>query len=140
MRTVALGAALAGLALVPLAVWGATSLSDDGGELLVERAPGGVVGSPELIVSLPSEEVNDLDTAGGDPSIVIACLDAEGQVEFRVAQPFPFTDTDGGREPPHVHQLVPLRQLAAVERCRLEGATVELEGELQQPAPPSEAL
>ncbi len=43
---------------------------------------------------------------------------------------FPFTDTDGGTAPPHVHQRASRRQLAAIERCRLDGTTVDLEGEL----------
>ena len=123
-----LAAALAGFVVVPLAIWGATSLSgDEGTELRIESvaAEGGY---SEIVVSLPSDDLNDPEAVDGARSVSLECLDAAGAVEFRVEHLFPFTDTDGGTQPPHLHQQVSPRQLAAIERCRLDGTTRELEG------------
>lgn len=127
--------ALAALVLVPLAIWGVTSLGgEESAELRVESltVPGG---PPEIVVSLPSNGVNDTQTTGGAPSVGLECLNATGEVEFRVEHVFPFTDTDEGTAPPHVHQRVTPQQLAAVERCRLDGTKPALEGELQAGTP-----
>jgi hypothetical protein len=127
---VLLAAALASFVLVPLAIWGATSLSgDESTELRIEpvAAEGGYT---EIVVSLPSDDLNDPETVDGARSVGLECLDADGAVEFRVEHLFPFTDTDGGTQPPHVHQQISPGQLAAIERCRLDGPEPELEGEV----------
>ena len=129
LRTAGLAAALAAVVLVPLAIWGATSLGEEeSAELVVETYPGPSSEMVELVVALPNDELNTLETTDGAPSVGLECVDAEGRVELRVDHPFPFTDTDGGLEPPHVHQRVAEDQLAAIESCRLDGTTVEFEG------------
>jgi hypothetical protein len=82
-------------------------------------------------VSLPSEEVNVRETVDGARSVSLVCLTQGGEVEFRVEHLFPFTDTDDGAEPPHVHQTVSTDQLEAIDSCRLEGTSAKLEGELR---------
>lgn len=136
LRTALLAAALAAVILVPLAIWGATSLSEDeSATLVVETYPGPSPEMVEFVVALPDEELNTPETTDGAPTVGVECLDAEGRVEFRVDHPFPFSDTDGGLEPPHVHQRVGTDQLAAIETCRLDGTTVELEGAPDAAAP-----
>jgi hypothetical protein len=140
---VGLAAGLAALVLVPLAIWGITALSDEEPPALtVETIAAPPGGFPEIVVSLPSDDLNVPETVEGARSVGLECTDTSGKVEFRVEHLFPFTDTDGGTVPPHVHQQVSPGQLEAVERCRLEGTTVELEGELragseQTPEPPA---
>jgi hypothetical protein len=132
LRTVGLAAGLALLVLVPLGVWGVSALSEDeSGELTVETLAAPPGGNPQIVVSLPSEDVNVPETVDGARSVSLACLAQGGEVEFRVEHLFPFTDTDDGTEPPHVHQTVSSEQLEAIDSCRLEGTAVELEGELQ---------
>ena len=129
LRTVGLAGVLAAVVLVPLAIWGVTSLAEEESDaLVVETYPGPSRGMVELVVALPDEELNTTETTDGAPTVGVECVDAEGRVEFRVDHPFPFSDTDGGLEPPHVHQRVGSDQLAAIESCRLDGTTVELEG------------
>lgn len=138
-----LAAGLAALVLVPLAIWGVTALSDEeAAALTVETIAAPPGGFPEIVVSLPSDDLNVPETVDGARSVGLECIDTSGEVEFRVEHLFPFTDTDDGTVPPHVHQQVSPGQLEAVERCRLEGTTVELEGELragseQAPEPPA---
>jgi hypothetical protein len=50
----------------------------------------------------------------------------------RAEHRFPFTDTDGGTEPPHVHQEVTPEQEDTIECCRLEGTDPELAGPLEK--------
>ena len=129
LRTAGLAAALAAVVLVPLAIWGVTSLAEEeSAALVIETYPAPSRGTVELVVALPNEELNTLETTDGAPSVGLECVDAEGRVEFRVDHPVPFSDTDGGLEPPHVHQRVDEDQLAAIESCRLDGTTLELEG------------
>ena len=130
LRTVGLAAALAAVVLVPLAIWAATSLSseEEAEPLQIQTHPAPVPGLLELVVALPSEEVNTLETTGGTPSVGLECLDAEGRAEISVEHPFPFADTDGGLEPPHVHQRIGTDQLERIERCRLDGTDPPLEG------------
>jgi hypothetical protein len=132
LPTAGLAVLLAALVVAPLAIWGGSSLWDDDeeDELRIEtlRAGGG---DPELVVSLPDDDLNTLETSGGKPSVTFECLDASGAVELRVEHLFPFTDTDGGVQPPHVHQRLSRRQLSAIERCRLEDTTPPLQGPVE---------
>ena len=134
-----IAAALAAFVLVPLAIWGATSLGgEDDTELAVDPYPG-TQGAGELVVSLPDEELNTPETSDGELTVGLECLDAEGEVLFRVEHRFPFTDTDEGTQLPHIHQPVSREQFVAAETCRLDGTDPALEGsvdELSDDAPP----
>ena len=133
LQTAGLATVLAALVVVPLAVWAGSSLLDDeeeDGELRIETVPG-AGGDPELVASLSDDDLNTLDTSGGERSVTFECLDTSGAVELRVEYPFPFTDTDGGLQPPHVHLQPSRRQLRAIERCRLEDTTPPLEGPVE---------
>jgi hypothetical protein len=126
---VGLAAALAAVVLVPLAIWAVSSQSEEEPEALqIQTYPAPVPGLVELVVALPSAEVNTLETTGGTPSVGLECLDSEGRAELRVEHPFPFADTDGGLEPPHVHQRIGTQQLQRIESCRLVGTEPPLEG------------
>jgi hypothetical protein len=129
VRTVGLAGALAAVLLVPLAIWAVSSQSDEEPQTLqIQTYPAPVPGLVELVVALPSEAVNTLETTDGAPSVGLVCLDSEGRAELRVEHPFPFEETDGGLEPPHVHQRIATDQLQRIELCRLDGTDPPLEG------------
>ena len=138
LRTAGLAAALAAVVVVPLGIWAASSLSDEEevAPLQIQTYPAPVPGLLELVVALPSDEVNTLETTDGTPSVGLECLDAEGRAELSVEHPFPFSDTDGGLEPPHVHQRIGAGQLDRIERCRLDGTDPALEGVVEDTASP----
>lgn len=137
LRTAGLAAALAAVVLVPLAIWAASSLSDEEtAGLRIEASSSPVPRLHELVVALPNDELNTLETTDGTPSVGLECLDPEGRAELRVEHPFPFSDTDGGLEPPHVHQRIGVEQLDRIERCRLDGTDPELVGVVDGTASP----
>lgn len=132
MRTLGLAAVLAAIVLVPLAIWAGTSLSEDEADdaLAVQSYTNPSTRQPEVIVFVTDEELNAPETVDGAASVGLECLDAEGEVQFRVEHGFPFTDTDDGTEPPHVHQQVSVEQASTIQSCRLADTDPPLEGEL----------
>ena len=108
-----------------------TSSSDEPrrSSLVVERAAG-PTGGPELIVTLQEERLNTRETTEGRASVRLECLDASGDVVLKAQHPWPLGD-DRGAGFPHIHQAVTDQDLRSISRCRLKGATVELEGELR---------
>jgi hypothetical protein len=123
-RAVAAGIAAAAVAaLIALALF--TGRDDDpAGGLRVERTPG----TSELIVSVEDSERNVPGTAAGARSVMVECLDRDGEVLIRTAQAWPFADTDGGTGDPHVHISLDPERMARVSRCRVNGTDPALEG------------
>lgn len=124
-RVVALAVLL--VVSVPLVVIAASSTGGDdatSSALRAERAP------PGLVLYMEDADVNRPATLGGDRAAMIECLDSGGSAVWRAAQPWPFTDTDGGRLDPHVHLAIDPAHLARIVRCRIAGADPALEARL----------
>jgi hypothetical protein len=120
--------------LVALGLWLALSSAEParkGPVLGLEVLSGGTGVPGELVISLPREDLETVRASGAERRVGLVCVDATGEVEFRSVLPFPFTDTDGGLEPPHVHRNLPPGEVASIETCRLEGTAVEVEGPLR---------
>ena len=123
-RLVALAVLLAvAVPLIVIALAGGGS-SDEASGLRVEPSPG----APEVLIFVDDPADNEPETNGGRDVVRIECLDEGGAVVFRTREPWPFTDTDGGKFDPHVHVFIPPDALAQVERCRLRDTDPPLEG------------
>jgi hypothetical protein len=94
--------------------------------LHVERT-GGV---SELTMYLEDSSLNEPATAGGAPTVVVECVDAEEQVVSSRPEAWPFADTDQGTLDPHVHIGMSPELLDRIARCRLKGTDPPLEGRL----------
>jgi hypothetical protein len=97
------------------------------GGLRVERSPGGL---PEIIVYVEDRSLNVPATAGGTPTVVVECMDADGRVVSSRPEAWPFSDTDGGTLDPHAHIGMNPGLLEQIARCRLSGTDPPLEGRL----------
>jgi hypothetical protein len=125
-RKRALAAGIAAAAVAALIALALLTGRDDepAGGLRVERTPG----IPELIVYVEDTKRNVPDTAAGARSVMVECLDRDGEVLIRAAQAWPFTDTDGRTLDPHVHISLDPERMARVSRCRVDGTDPSLEG------------
>ena len=127
-----IGPALAVLAImvIPLVVWSGSSGNDpsSNADLAVEWDPA-KAGDPLLTVTI-TERLNSRDTANNGKDVQLECVDAEGDVVAETTQPLPFSDEEQGYGA-HAHQLVSRDQIDSVEKCRLQGARLQLEAELQ---------
>ena len=95
--------------------------------LRVERTAGGL---PEITIYIEDRSLNKPSTAGGDTSVVVVCVDAEGRVVWRLPEPWPFSDTDQDTVDPHAHIGMDPAQIERIARCRLSGTDPPLEGRL----------
>ncbi len=127
-----IGPALAVLAImvIPLVVWSGSSGEDpsSNADLTVEWDPA-KAGDPLLTVTI-AERLNNRETASNGKDVQLECVDAEGQVVAETTQPLPFSDEEQGVGS-HAHQLVSRDQIDSVEKCRLQGARLQLEAKLQ---------
>jgi hypothetical protein len=129
-RLVALAVLLAlsvPLVIVALAGGGGDGDSEQAAGLRLERTPGG---PPEVIVYIEDRSLNERSTAGGAATVVVECVDAEGQVVSSRPESWPFTDTDQGTLDPHAHVALSPELLDRIARCRLKGTDPPLEGRL----------
>lgn len=131
IKTIGPAAFVLAIMVVPLVVWSASSNSGPQGDadLTVEWDPS-KGGDPLLTVSI-AERLNKRETAKNGKDVKLECLDGGGNVVAQTTQPLPFADEEQGYGP-HAHQLVPGDQIDSVEKCRLRGARVPLEAELQR--------
>ncbi len=97
-RLVALAVLLAVAA--PLVILALAGGDDDDGAaerrpagLRVERTPGGL---PEITIYLEDRSLNKASTARGAATVVVECVDADGQVVSSRPEAWPFLDTDEG--------------------------------------------
>jgi hypothetical protein len=126
-RTRVAALALLVVVSVPLVVIAASSSGGEdagSGGLRVERGP------PGLVIYVEDADANRPATLGGERAAMIECLDSGGSAVWRAPQPWPFTDTDGGRLDPHVHLALDPALLARIVRCRVAGSDPPLEAEL----------
>jgi hypothetical protein len=129
-RLVALAVLLAvsiPLVIVAVAGSGGDGDSDQPAGLRVERTPGGV---PEIVLYVEDRSLNDPSTAGGAATVVVECVDADGEVVSSQPEGWPFTDTDQGTLDPHAHVPMSPELLDRIARCRLKGTDPPLEGRL----------
>jgi hypothetical protein len=93
----------------------------------VERTAGDL---PEITIYVEDRSLNKPSTAGGDTSVAVECVDAEGRVVWKLPGAWPLTDTDAGTVEPHAHIGIEPAQIARIVRCRLVGTDPPLEGRL----------
>lgn len=131
IKTIAPALAVLAVMVIPLVVWSASSGEDSpsDADLTVEWDPA-KAGDPLLTVTI-AERLNSRDTAKNGKDVQLECLDAGGNVVAQTTQPLPFEDEEAGFGP-HAHQLIPAAEIDSVEKCRLRGARVPLEGELTE--------
>jgi hypothetical protein len=119
-RRAAVVAAVGAAALVGVAL--AISGGDEADGLRVERA------QTEVVVYLANPDDNRPERAGGERSVMLECLDAEGEVLGRAPMAWPLADTDDGTLDPHAHLPIDASTIQRVDRCRLGGTDPALEG------------
>ncbi|MBN1529916.1 MAG: hypothetical protein JW895_12705 [Thermoleophilaceae bacterium] len=114
------------VAVVGAVALGGVAIATSGGEeadgLRVERS------QTEVVVYLADAGANEPGRAGGERSVTLECLDAEGEVLARAPMAWPFADTDGGKLEPHAHLPIDPVTIQQVDRCRLRGTDPVLEG------------
>ncbi len=98
-------------------------------KLRLERIPSGFARG--IVVYVDDPRINRPATLDGARRASITCVDAKGSVLARVREPWPFTGTDEGLLPPHVHVGASKTELARVRRCWLEDTNPRLEGVLR---------
>ena len=115
------------LVIVALAGGGDDPDSERPAGLRLERTPGDL---PEITVYLEDRSLNEPATAGGAATVILECMDADGQVLTSRPERWPFTDTDEGTLDPHAHVAMNPELLDRIARCRLKGTDPPLEGRL----------
>ncbi|MDQ3659952.1 MAG: hypothetical protein M3454_02605 [Actinomycetota bacterium] len=106
--------------------------------LTLERSVLPTTGQPELLVSLPDERLNTLETTGGETSVLLQCVDDAGEVAVRRRHDWPLVEEAGF--PPHIHQVARGRLLDRVRTCRLVGEGLDFSSKrITQPLPPAPA-
>lgn len=82
----------------------------------------------ELTIYLENREANTPETTHGKRRVTVECVNGGQDVVFQTGQPWPFTGTDGGVTPPHVHIQMDPAVLDRIVRCRLKDTDPALEG------------
>lgn len=100
--------------------------TEAGAPLRVEAAEG--PRGTELIVYVERGSANVPGTAGGKRQVQLRCFDEGRRLIVSKSHPWPFTDTDNGLVPAHVHQRVPRTEATQVTRCELGGTRGPLSG------------
>jgi len=96
-------------------------------ELTLKRTVLPTTGQPELLVSLPDERLNTLETTDGETSVLLRCVDDAGEVAIRQRHDWPLVEEAG--YPPHIHQPERVQVLDRVRACRLVGNGLDFSGE-----------
>jgi len=106
-------------------------------ELTLERAIVPTTGQPEeLVVSLPAQRLNALETTGGATRVLLRCVEASGAETLREAVAWPLLEEAGF--PPHIHQPIRPDVLDGVRGCRLTGPGIDFEGRVPGRVPSAE--
>jgi hypothetical protein len=129
-KTIAPAGLIAVVIATPLIVWTASSGGGDEKRLIVERWTNDA-GAPELIVSLTEDDLNTLKTTDGKRAVRVECLGREGQMVLVARQRWPFTLREPGYDYPHTHQAASREQVQRADRCRVRGARVRLEADVE---------
>ena len=109
---------IAAVIATPLIIWTASSGGDEK-NLTVDRWTNDK-GAPELLVSLPSEELNTLASTQGKRSVRLECTGRDGQRVLVARQKWPFI-RERGYEYPHAHQPATSDQVRRAEKCSIQG-------------------
>ncbi len=96
-------------------------------QLTLERTVLPTTGQPELLVSLPEERLNTLETTDGETAVLLRCVDDAGEVAIRQRHAWPLVEEAG--YPPHIHQPARVKALDRVRACRLVGDGLDFSGE-----------
>ena len=104
--------------------------ADPGTSLRAERFEGRR--GPEVVVYVVKPLENVPATARGAKRVEVRCFDDARRVLVRGRHPWPFTDTDDGTLPAHVHQRAPRASVERVRRCELAGTRGPLRGPVTQ--------
>lgn len=102
-------------------------------QLTLERSVRPDTGQAELLVSLPEERLNTLETTGGETSVLLRCFDRPGAETIRQQTEWPLLEEVGF--PPHIHQPVRPQVLDRVRGCRLTGSGIDFAGRVAGRAP-----
>ncbi len=106
-------------------------------ELTLERFVLPTTGQPEeLVVSLPEQRLNVLETTGGETEVLLRCVDKGGTEKLRQMVAWPLLEETG--LPPHTHQAIRPDVLDAVRGCRLTGPGIDFEGRVPGRVPSGE--
>ncbi len=106
-------------------------------ELTLERFVLPTTGEPEeLVVSLPEQRLNVLETTGGETEVLLRCVDKGGAETLRQLVAWPLLEETGF--PPHIHQAIRPDVLDAVRGCRLTGPGIDFEGRVPGRVPSGE--
>ncbi len=97
-------------------------------KLTLERLPSPQGSVQELVVSVP-REVNAPSVARNQPTVELICVDGRGKQVLRAKHEWPFIN-EAGYALPHQHQAATPQVLTSIARCRLNGTTIPLSGEL----------
>lgn len=96
-------------------------------QLTLERFVLPTTGQPELLISLPDQRLNTLETTGGATSVLLRCVDGAGAVKIRQQTEWPLLEEEG-YPLPHIHQPLQPDVLNAVRSCRLTGTGIDFAG------------
>ncbi len=90
-------------------------------------------GYEELLVSLPDERLNTLQTNAGEPFVLLLCADRDGRQLVRQRWDYPLVVEQGF--PPHIHQPALPKVLDGVRSCRLRGRGIAFAGAVRGRVP-----
>ena len=114
------------VALVGAIALGGVAIATSGGEeadgLRIERS------QVEVVIYLTDPGANEPERAGGERTVTLECLDADGEVLKRAPVAWPLTETDGGTLGLHTHMPIDPVTIQQVDSCRLRGTDPMLEG------------
>ena len=116
-----------GVAVVALA--GGSEDEADGGRLTVERSVVPGTRQPELLVSV-DRKLNVANTAEDGRSVGLQCVDGQGRNVLSARVEWPFIE-EPNYPLPHAHQPASGQDLARIDKCRVTGTTVRLEGRMR---------
>ncbi len=95
-------------------------------QLTLERYVLPTTGRPELIVSLPDQRLNVLETTRGATSVLLRCADGAGAERIRRHTGWPLLEEPGLA--PHIHQPIRPDVLDVIRSCRLTGPGIDFSG------------
>jgi hypothetical protein len=128
-KTMAPVLAIAGLVLVPIAIWAASSGGNDD-KLRIDQNISYVTGGPEIVVAIP-EKYNYMSESGNKANVVLVCYDVSGKILFQTNQEWPFIN-EPGYDLPHIHQPVSDQQLKEIASCTVKGIKHKLTGNFRR--------
>jgi len=103
-------------------------------KLILERGVQPESGYEEVIVSLPSQRLNNPGTTGGATSVLLRCFDKHDRMTIHQRHHWPLVEERG--YPPHIHQPAVAKVLNGLGSCRLTGPGIDFAGRVAGRLPP----